>query len=116
MEKFLKTCWKHDVSSGEANFNIDNNWGGLFAGIEPPIKKVEIEKKVEELILLGEIHDNITGFKMVMQNGCEPKLFTEVVKRLEKDGKIGRSGDLNYISTNIHKLNKNKVYTISVKR
>ena len=115
MEKFLKTCWKHDISSGEANFNIDNNWGGLFAGIEPPIKKVGIEKKVENLILSGKIHDNISGLKVVMQNGCEPKLFTEVVKRLEKEGKIERSGELNYISTNIHKLHKNKVYHISLK-
>ncbi len=115
MEKFLKTCWKHDISSGEANFNINNDLGGLFAGIEPPKKKVKIEKEVERLILDGTIRSNIDGFEYVMQNGCEPKLFSEVVKRLENDGKIGRTGDLNYSSTNIHKLQKGKVYEISLK-
>jgi len=33
MEKFLKVCWHHDKLSGEANYNIDNNWeeGTIFA-------------------------------------------------------------------------------------
>jgi hypothetical protein len=114
MEKFLKTCWKQDPSSGEANFNINNDWGGLFAGIEPPKKKLEIEKSVKELILTGKISNNIEGFKFVMQNGCEPKLFTEVVKTLEKQNKIRRTGQLNYDSSNIHRLQKDKVYYISL--
>jgi three-Cys-motif partner protein len=115
MEKFLKTCWKHDVSSGEANFNINNDLGGLFAGLEPPKKKVEIEEKVKEQILNGRIRNNIDGFEYVMQNGCEPKLFTEVVKKLEREGSIIRKGNLNYSSTNIHRLPKGKIYEINVK-
>jgi len=38
-----------------------------------------------------------------MYNGCEPKLFTEVVQKLEKEKMIKRYGDVNNQSSNIHK-------------
>lgn len=51
MEKFLKVCWKYDEFSGEANYNIDNNFeeDTLFYKLSNPIKKetviAEIKKK-----------------------------------------------------------------------
>ena len=39
-----------------------------------------------------------------MKKGCEPGLFTEVVKDLEKKKTITRSGELNFQSTNIHRI------------
>jgi len=41
--------------------------------------------------------------------GCEPNLFTEVVRRLEKEKLIKRFGDVNNQSSSIHKA---KVYQI----
>lgn len=114
MEKFLKVCWKHDTFSGEANYNIDNNFekGTLFYHSEDNIKKDIVSKKIKQLILSDEITDNITGLKYAMQKGCEPKLFTDVVKELEKDNKIKRIGDKNYSSTNIHKVREYKIKRI----
>ncbi|MCF8298424.1 MAG: hypothetical protein K9J13_12830 [Saprospiraceae bacterium] len=106
MEKFLKVCWKHDVFSGEANFNIDNNHvkGTLFEQLGENVKKDSVSDKIKRLILSGEISDNITGLKFAMHNGCEPKLFTEVVQNLEKENLIERVGSVNNQSTNIHRI------------
>ena len=82
MEKFLKICWKEDVFSGEANFNIDNNFekDTLFYSQHNTIKKNKIKELIEENILKRNITDNITGLKSVLKMGGEPLLFTEVVK------------------------------------
>ena len=111
MEKILKICWKHDTFSGEANYNIDNNFeeGTLFFHPENNIKKDTVSKEIKHLILSGEISDNIKGLKFAMHNGCEPKLFSEVVQKLEKEKLIERFGDVNNQSSNIHKA---KVYHI----
>ncbi|MEI6697336.1 MAG: three-Cys-motif partner protein TcmP [Bacteroidota bacterium] len=108
MEKFLKVCWKNDTFSGEANYNIDNNFEkySLFEGLGENVKKDSIKKEIKALILSGKISDNITGLKFAMLKGCEPKLFTEVVQKLEKDKLIERFGDINYQSSNIHKIKK----------
>jgi len=113
MEKFLKVCWRHDNFSGEANYNIDNNFeeGTLFFQPENNVKKDTIKQEIKNHILSQLIKDNVTGLKYAMQKGCEPKLFTEVVKELEKDNKIEREGNLNYRSTNIHSA---KIYTIKI--
>ena len=105
MEKFLKVCWKHDTFSGEANYNIDNNFenGTLFFHPENNIKKNTVSKEIKRLILSGKIADNIAGLKFAMYNGCEPKLFTEVVRKLEKENMIELFGDINNQSSNIHK-------------
>ncbi len=106
MEKFLKVCWKYDKFSGEANYNIDNNFeeGTLFYDPSNPLKKELIKEDLKEKIISGDIQNNISGFKYTMLQGCEPKLFTEVVKQMEKEHKIERFGELNYSSTNIHKV------------
>jgi three-Cys-motif partner protein len=113
MEKFLKVCWQHDAFSGEANYNIDNNFekGSLFFHPENNIKKEIVSKEIRTQILTGGISNNISGLKFSMLKGCEPKLFTEIVQSLEKDKLIERFGDINNQSTNIHKA---KVYHIKI--
>lgn len=113
MEKFLKICWKYDAFSGEANYNIDNNFEAntLFHVEGETIKKTEVEEELKRKILSGEIKTNIEGFKYVMHQGCQPLLFTNVVKQLKKDGLIERFGEKNYSSTNIHKA---KTYYIKI--
>ena len=113
MEKFLKVCWKHDTLSGEANFNIDNNYkkGTLFYNPENSVKKEIVSKEIKELVLLGKISDNITGMKFAMRKGCVPKLFTDIVKELEKNKRIERYGNVNNTSSNIHRAN---IYNIKI--
>ena len=114
MEKFLKVCWKIDNQSGESNCNIYDDWRKnetLFYNSMKPKKIVMMEEKIRNKILSSEIKDNISGFKYTMNVGCEPKLFTNVVKKLEDVNLICRHGELNYRSTSIHKVHR---YTIEV--
>jgi len=115
MEKFLKTCWKHDCLAGESNFNINNDFeeDSLFFDPKTSSKKALVSKEIEALVCSGEISDNISGLMYAMKRGCEPKVFTETIKRLEKCGRVVRIGNLNYSSSNIHNL-KNKQYRIRV--
>ncbi|MCF7809834.1 three-Cys-motif partner protein TcmP [bacterium] len=104
MEKFLKVCWRNDNFSGEANFNMYNDFeeGNLFHVKNSSNKKYKVISELRKSILSGLIVDNISGFKYTMRMGCEPKLFTQVVRELEEEGLIKRAGTLNYSSTNIH--------------
>lgn len=113
MEKFLKVCWNHDTFSGEANYNIDNNFekDTLFYNLESTIKKDIVSREIKKLILTGKLSDNISGLKYAMRNGCEAKLFVEAIKDLEKEKMIERIGDANNQSSNIHKA---KIYRIKI--
>ncbi len=106
MEKFLKVCWNHDKQSGEANFNIDNNWeeNSLFAQLGENVKRDTVSKEIKELILSGRISDNKTGLKYALTKGCEPKLFTQVVEKLINDKQIEIVGKFNKQSTSIHRI------------
>ena len=106
MEKFLKVCWNHDKLSGEANYNIDNNWeaNSLFSQLGENVKKDTVSKEIKKLILSGEIKDNKTGLKYALISGCEPKLFTEVVQNLINKRAIEIIGKFNRQSTSIHKI------------
>jgi len=59
---------------------------------------------MRKLILSGEIFDNKTGLKYALTNGCEPKLFTEVVQKLINDNLIEIEGKFNKQSTSIHRI------------
>lgn len=113
MEKFLKVCWKEDPFSGEANYNIDNNYekGSLFEQLGENVKKDEVKETIKQKILSKEITDNITGLIFAIKNGCEPIVFTEVVLQLEKNNIIQRLGDVNNQSSIIHKVKK---YTLKL--
>ncbi|MCL2805729.1 MAG: three-Cys-motif partner protein TcmP [Treponema sp.] len=113
MEKFLRVCWNNDPLSGESNFNINNDYSedSLFYDKNNTVKKQSIKNEIKDKILSSEITDNITGFKFTLKNGCLPELFTEVVKELEKENIIKRTGELNYSSTQIHRVDK---YDISL--
>lgn len=106
MEKFLKVCWKHDKLSGEANYNIDNNWESdtLFCNLGENVKKDMVSTEIKRLILSGEISDNEKGLKYALVHGCEPKVFTAVVEELITCEAIEIIGRFNKQSTNIHRI------------
>ena len=106
MEKFLKVCWQKDPLSGEANFNIENDFpkDTLFYKKDTSIKKETIKSKIKEKILSGLLIDNRSGFEYTMRRGGRPELFSQVVKELEKQNLVKREGNLNFQNTNIHKI------------
>ncbi len=111
MEKFIKVCWKHDPLAGESNCNINDDFepGTLFYKTENPIKKHNMLECLRKKILHSEILDNEVGLKYTLKNGCEPKLFVDIVKELLKQGKIQIDGKFNRMSTNIHRVEKYKI-------
>lgn len=113
MEKFLKVCWSKDALSGEANFSIENDYSKdeLFYDENNTVKLLKIKDEIRQKILSCEIVDNKTGLKYALIRGCLPELFTTVVKEMEKENRIKRTGDINYASVNIHKVRK---YNISL--
>ncbi len=90
---------------------LEDEFKKLLGISENNVKKDIVSKEIKSLILSGEISNNISGLKYAMRNGCEPKLFTEVVQKLEKDKMIERFGEVNNQSSNIHRA---KVYQIKM--
>lgn len=108
MEKFVKVCWKHDNMSGDSNCNIDDDYlpGTLFFDQENSNKKLMVKDQIERHIMNGDITSNIEGLKYALTQGCEPKLFVEVISKLKKDHKISIEGKFNCQSSNIHRVDR----------
>lgn len=120
MEKFLKVCWEADSNSGESNFNIDNDFekGNLFYNPNSSNRKEEVKEIIKQKIFDGYITDNVSGMKYVMQMGCQPSLFIEVIDGLLKNSKITIiDGKYNKRHSRIHRLEKDGYkYTLQVKK
>lgn len=106
MEKFVKVCWAEDPLAGESNCNINNDFevGSLFYESGMSNIKNEVSEALEKRIVSGEIRSNITGLKWVLSQGCQPKLFVEVINKMLKTGKIEVSTGFNQKSTRIHSI------------
>lgn len=107
MEKFQKVCWKLDSRAGESNCNLQNDFeeGSLFENLETN-KIKDVKDFLEAEILATRIQNNIDGLKMALKKRCLPKVFTEVVIKLEKEERIERIGSKRNISTNIHRIKR----------
>ena len=105
--------WRCKVEKEPANIYIElyNNFeeDSLFFNPDNTIKKDLVKEDIKTLILSGVIKNNKQGLKYSLLKGCEPMLFTEVIKELEDKKEIELEGDKNYSSKNIHKV---KIYTI----
>ena len=114
MEKFVKVCWKHDNQAGESNCNINNDYerDSLFFNSEETVKKNAMQEELKTKILHSEIADNETGLKYALKNGCEPKLFVDVVKKLRTQNIIRIEGKFNTQSSNIHKVDKYEIVVL----
>lgn len=111
MEKFVKVCWAEDKYSGESNCNIDNDYeqGTLFFDPSNTTKKIRIKEELIQLILNGRIQSNVNGLKWVLSNGCEPKLFVDVMSSLVTQNKVLIQGKFNKRSSNIHTVEEYKI-------
>lgn len=105
MEKFLKVCWDRDSKAGESNCNTQADFSddSLFGFMESN-KISNIKDDIQNKIYSGKIKDNISGLKYALKKRCLPKVFSEVVKELEKMNILKRIGAKSYTSSNIHKI------------
>lgn len=106
MEKFLRVCWSEDGLAGESNCNINNDFekGTLFYNPSSSSKKEEVMKLLRDKILKGEIKSNKDGLKYTIKQGCEPKLFVDVIKGMINKKEIEIEGKFNSAAANIHKV------------
>jgi len=115
MEKFLKVCWEKDVLSGEANFDMNDDYqkGSLFY-TENNTNKIEAFKGILEMeIFSGNIKTNIEGLKFSLSSGIQTKVFLDkIIELRDKKKLITISGNFNKKISNIHKLSEADVYSI----
>jgi len=91
VDKFIEIAWRRDETSGEANFDINEeakkNQLGLF---EPPtLTKVEaFKQRLEELILTRRLTNNFDTYEFTIAEGHPGRHAAEVLRRLKKEGKV----------------------------
>lgn len=111
IEKFLKIAWRLNPTSGDANYNIDeeNIAKGelsLFPEDNKPQKIQLFEKELSKHILNGEITHKKQIYLFTFNFGCLPKHANKVVKKLISENKIAK---LKLSSQRIHKLEDEKI-------
>ncbi len=94
LEKFLKVAWKINPHTGDANYNIDEEKivDGQLSAFEEEntIKKLGfLEGKLKNLILNEKETSLYKIYLKTLDFGCQPKHCNEVLKKLEKEKKIG---------------------------
>ena len=108
-EKFQRVCWKMDIISGEADFNIDNEptYGGNKDLFNFPVMKLDnLKRELEELILKKQLKTDIEIYKFAVKNCCLPKHAATILKQMMKNRIIKEFKTHN---SDIHKVN-NPVY------
>jgi three-Cys-motif partner protein len=93
IEKFLKICWKMDNQRGEANFDIDREKiniaaPSLFPDFNKPSKRRVFEEDIERQVFNKNLDTNYKVYLFTLDNGFLPKDANEVLRKLEKEGKI----------------------------
>lgn len=118
IEKFLKVCWNKDKMSGEASFDLNNDYqpGTLFYTEENTNKIEKFKKELEINILNGKIKSNIQGLKYTLKSGVLTKSFPEKIIELVNKNKISIKGNFNKKISNIHTLKNGDIYDICIKR
>ena len=115
MEKFLKVCWDEDKLAGESNCNeeLDFEKDTFFYNVNNSNNLLKLKESLSNRILLGLIDNNKDGMKFVLNEGCLPKVYVEVIQKLIKDKKVQVADGFkfNKQASNIHKID---VYKIKV--
>ncbi|WP_417363658.1 three-Cys-motif partner protein TcmP [Galbibacter sp.] len=95
IEKFLKVAWKINPNTGDANFNIDEEKiiDGQLSIFEEEnsIKKLGLlDSKVRSLIIEEKEESLYRLYHETLNFGCLPKHCNEILRKLEKEKKIGK--------------------------
>jgi hypothetical protein len=121
LEKFLRVCWAIDPKTGEANYNIDKD---DFRDEESMFKELNVIHKKEEFQknLTAELKKkpmtNKELYRYCLESGFLPKHVNEILKTLQKNGKLivspeGSKGF--YIGWDYYSDKKDKTVTLRVK-
>lgn len=92
LEKFLKVCWEKDKVTGEANFNIDEdyNWDGerfAFPDFASPRKHEQFETSLLEYVA-GTTRTNHEVYRFTLEAGFLPKHASRFLKKLQDQGRL----------------------------
>jgi three-Cys-motif partner protein len=91
LEKFLNVCWNKDSISGEANYDIDDDFVrdglGLFSEDNIP-KKLDVFKSKLVGFLKSNFKTNNELYKFALEYGCLPRQANEVLKELQKEKRL----------------------------
>lgn len=114
IEKFLNICWKINPTTGDANYNIDEERiaegeVSLFEEFNIPKKLSVFENMLKNLILDQNIITNYQAYKFTLDFGCLPKHCSTILNSLARENKIKKISTLNQ---KIHKLTKEKIELI----
>jgi three-Cys-motif partner protein len=121
LEKFLRVCWAIDPKTGEANYNIDKD---DFRDEESMFKELNVIHKKEEFQknLTAELKKkpmtNKELYRYCLESGFLPKHVNEILKTLQKNGKLivspeGSKGF--YIDWKYYSGREDKTVTLRVK-
>jgi three-Cys-motif partner protein len=107
IEKFLRICWRINPTTGNANYDIDNeninlNQPSLFQEYNISTKLKLFERDLREKITRKEFRSNREIYSFTFERGCLPAHANKVVKELKKSGLIPK--EFKTVSQNIHKL------------
>ncbi len=87
-DKFLRVVWKMNGLNGNANFDIDDDSKKCQLNIfsEKSLTKIEsFQKKLEELILLEQLSDNLNVYIYTLNQGHIPKHASEKIVNMKKN-------------------------------
>lgn len=92
LERFLSVCWKIDPTTGEANFNIDDdpayaNQGVLFKEPGRMTKADRFDRDMLEFIALRS-PTNPALYRFCLEQGFPAAKANESLRRLQKTGKL----------------------------
>lgn len=90
LKKFLEVCWNKDSVSGEANYDIDDD---IVRQGETLFKELNVSKKKgffrKQLVnYLQVFRSNNDLYKFTLENGCLPSHTIEVLRGLQKNGRL----------------------------
>jgi hypothetical protein len=92
LEKFLKVCWSLDSVTGEANYNIDNDfsWAGEQSLFEEDnrISKIGLFEKELQTYIASQKPDNLALNEFCLTNGFPPTKAGEVLASLQAKEKL----------------------------
>lgn len=93
IEKFLRVCWEMDPERGEANFDIDQDdldphRPHLFPEMDEARKTTLFQRQLKKVVLGGEIRTDGGVYIHCLREGMLPKHGREVIKELEREGKL----------------------------
>ncbi|MBK8946171.1 MAG: three-Cys-motif partner protein TcmP [Ignavibacteriae bacterium] len=115
IEKFLRVGWGINPTTGDANFNIDEELiadgiFSLFSDDNKPKKLKYFESILKEKIINKSLSTNKQIYYFAFDYECLPKHANVVIKQLIKDNVIR---PIKMASQRIHKLKEEKIEIIS---